>query len=93
MVLKDLTITNFRNYKNLTTSFSPNVNIIYGNNGEGKTNLLESIYVLGLTKSHKSLIDNHLIKNESQYARISGVVNNGLLNSKLEIPIEPKKSN
>lgn len=91
MVLKDLTITNFRNYKNLTTSFSPNVNIIYGNNGEGKTNLLESIYVLGLTKSHKSLIDNHLIKNESQYARISGVVNNGLMNSKLEITIEPKK--
>ncbi len=91
MIIKNLKITNFRNYKNLETSFSPNINIIYGDNGEGKTNLLESIYVLGLTKSHKSFIDDHLINEESEYARISGDIDDGLMPTNLEIIIEPQK--
>ena len=55
--------------------FGDNINIIYGNNAQGKTNLLESIYVLGLTKSHRSFIDNSLINNESEYLTIEGIIN------------------
>ena len=62
MYLKDIKISNFRNYDNLSISFEKGINIIYGNNGQGKTNLLESLYVLGMTKSHRSYIDNNLIK-------------------------------
>ena len=66
------------------------INIIYGNNAQGKTNLLESIYVLGLTKSHRSFIDNSLINNESDYLTIEGIVNDKNLDNKLNIYIDNK---
>ena len=78
MIIKNIEITNFRNYENLKLQLEPNINIIYGNNGEGKTNLLESIYVLAFTKSHRSFIDNNLIKYGENNARINGTILNGL---------------
>ena len=45
MYLKNINITNFRNYDNLALSLEKGINIIYGKNGQGKTNLLESLYV------------------------------------------------
>ena len=62
MYIKNIEIHNFRNYTHLNLSFSKNMNIIYGLNGQGKTNLLESIYMLALTKSHRSYKDSNLIK-------------------------------
>ena len=62
MILKHIDLLNFRNYSRLSINLSENINIIYGDNAQGKTNLLESIYVLGLTKSHRSYIDENLIK-------------------------------
>ena len=62
MIVKNIKIKNFRNYETLQIDFNDNINIVYGKNGSGKTNLLESIYVLGLTKSHRFLIGNNLIK-------------------------------
>ncbi|MDD2180829.1 MAG: DNA replication/repair protein RecF [Bacilli bacterium] len=91
MILKELKITNFRNYNNLTISFNPDINIIYGDNGEGKTNLLESIYVLAMTKSHKLLIDNHLINSSSKFARVEGKILDEIMTSNMEVIIEPKK--
>lgn len=74
MILKTLQIKNFRNYDNLDISLSPNTTIIYGDNGQGKTNLLESIYVLAFTKSHRSFIDKNLIKNDKESAVIKGTI-------------------
>ncbi|MDD2518324.1 MAG: DNA replication/repair protein RecF [Bacilli bacterium] len=91
MIIKSIKITNFRNYTDLNISFSPNINIIYGDNGQGKTNLLESIYVLGITKSHKLLIDNYLIKNNAKFARVSGIIQDELLSTKLEVILEQKR--
>ncbi len=91
MVLKEITIINFRNYKQTNLSFSPNINIIYGNNGEGKTNLLESIYVLGLTKSYKSSSTDHLINKKFSFARLSGIVEKNKIKTNLEIIMEPSK--
>ena len=62
MILKNISIRQFRNYSKLDLDLNDKINIIYGSNGEGKTNILESIYVLALTKSHRSFIDNNLIK-------------------------------
>lgn len=70
MIVKLLNIKNFRNYDNLKIKFNPKINIIYGNNGEGKTNLLESIYFLALTKSHRSFIDNSLIKKDKNILNV-----------------------
>ena len=54
LVLNTIKLVNYRNYENLLLSFSENINIIVGNNALGKTNILESIYVLALTKSFRT---------------------------------------
>ena len=74
MILKKLQIRNFRNYDKLNISLSPTTTIIYGDNGQGKTNLLESIYVLAFTKSHRSFLDKSLIKNDKDTAIIKGTI-------------------
>lgn len=78
MYLKNIKLTNFRNYENEYIELNSNINIIYGNNAQGKTNLLESIYFLSLGKSHRSLNDKDLIKNEESSCRIYGeaILNN-----------------
>ncbi len=70
MYLKRLELKNFRNYQDLDLNFSDNINIIHGENAQGKTNLLESIYFLAITKSHRSFIDNNLIKNDKNFFKI-----------------------
>lgn len=90
MYISNLKLSNFRNYKNLSIKLSKNINILIGNNGEGKTNLLESIYVLGLTKSHRSFIDNNLIRNNCDKCKISATLNKDTYKSYLEITIENK---
>lgn len=74
MVIKNIEITNFRNYDHLKINFGKNINIVYGDNGSGKTNLLESVYVLGFTKSHKYFVDNNLIKDSKEYAVVKGTI-------------------
>ena len=85
MYLKNIQIQNFRNYDKLSISFEKGINIIYGNNGQGKTNLLESLYVLGMTKSHRSYIDNSLIKEGKQFFKIKGNLVIDYIKTKLEI--------
>ena len=91
MILKKIELTNFRNYEHLSTRFYKGINIIYGDNAQGKTNLLESIYVLGITKSHRSFIDNNLIKDNKKRAIINGSINKGSLDINLNITIENNK--
>ena len=71
MQIADLKLLNFRNYNKLEVSFSKN-NIIYGKNGMGKTNLIEAIYVLALTKTFRSNNDKILIKEDKEQSKISG---------------------
>ena len=85
MILKQIEITNFRNYSHLFLSLHPHMNIIYGENGQGKSNLLESIYVLGQAKSHRSSIDNHLIKEKADFSKITGILESDTIPTKLEI--------
>lgn len=92
MYIDSLNIKNFRNYKKLNVTFNRNLNIIYGKNAQGKTNLLESIYVLAVTKSHRSLIDNSLLKNGEDLSIIKGSVKleKSSLTNKFEIQITKK---
>lgn len=75
MQIVNLKLINFRNYNHLEVNFSPTKNIIYGKNGMGKTNLIESIYVLALTKSFRGSLDKILIKKDKNLTKISGVIN------------------
>ena len=54
MKINTLKLVNFRNYEKVELDFIDNLNIIYGNNGAGKTNLVEAIYALSLTKSFRT---------------------------------------
>ena len=90
MYIKKLKLHDFRNYKSLNVTLTKGINIIYGENAQGKTNLLESIYVLGLTKSHRSFIDNNLINNTGEYLTIEGIVNNEKIDNKFNIYIDNK---
>lgn len=68
MYIKNLKLKNYRNYEEIDIEFNPNINIIYGNNAVGKTNLLESIYMCSTSKSHKNIKENDIInfnKNEA----------------------------
>ncbi len=70
MKITNLKLKNFRNHTNLDITFSDYKNIIIGNNGIGKTNIVEAIYYLALTKSFRTSNDQILIKDEEDFAVI-----------------------
>lgn len=75
MKLKTLQLENYRNYASVLLKCHPEVNILIGENAQGKTNLLESIYVLALAKSHRTSNDRELIRFDAEYAKIEGELN------------------
>ena len=75
MKLKTLQLENYRNYEAVTLNCHPEVNILIGENAQGKTNLLESIYTLALAKSHRTSNDKELIRFKAEYAKIEGELN------------------
>ncbi|MBQ8472850.1 MAG: DNA replication/repair protein RecF [Bacilli bacterium] len=74
MKLKNLKLVNFRSYEDIFLDFSPGINIFIGDNGSGKTNILEAIYVLSLTKSNRIAHDLDLIKTGFNKSIITGEV-------------------
>jgi len=62
MIIKHLTLTNFRNYGRLDLDVGPSVNVIYGNNAQGKTNIIEAISVASSVTSHRTIKDSEMIK-------------------------------
>lgn len=85
MILTQLDLSNFRNYQRLHLKLSPSINIFIGNNAQGKTNILESIYVLAITKSHRLGIENNLVKNGKEFAKIKGSVKDNHIIKDLEV--------
>ena len=91
MQIKNIKLQNYRNYDDFEIDLGENLNIIIGNNAQGKTNLLESIYVLAVTKSFLSISDKGLIKFNNKFAKISGNIKNGISrNNNLEIVFSDK---
>ena len=81
MQISSLKLLNFRNYESLELKFSPKVNLIYGKNGMGKTNIVEAIYMLGLTKTFRSNNDDVVIKKGKNIAKIEGTIKDTILNN------------
>ena len=74
MIIKSIELKNFRNYENLNISFDEGTNILYGDNAQGKTNILEAAYLSGTTKSHKGSKDKEMIKFGEQESHIRTIV-------------------
>lgn len=70
MIVESIRLENFRNYKSLKLKFDSGTNIFYGDNAQGKTNILESIYLCGTTKSHKGSKDREIIQFEEEESHI-----------------------
>ena len=70
MIINKLELENFRNYDHLTASFIPEINVFYGFNGQGKTNLLEAIYLCTCGRSHRTSRDADLIKFEQLHYQV-----------------------
>lgn len=74
MFLKKIKLTNFRNYPSLDFEFTSNVTVLMGNNAQGKSNFLESIYYLATTKSPKADRDEEIIKEGESFLRLEGTL-------------------
>lgn len=95
MFIKELELKDYRNYENLHVSFENKVNVFLGENAQGKTNVMESIYVLAMAKSNRTSNDKELIRWDQDYAKIRGRIkkNNGSLPLELIISKKGKKAN
>lgn len=74
MIIKSLKLKNFRNYSYMQLDFDSAVNIFYGDNAQGKTNILEAAYVSGTTKSHRGTKDRDMIQFGNDEAHIETIV-------------------
>ena len=74
MKLDRLALQNFRNYERLESSFSPGVNLIVGDNAQGKTNLLEAVFYLSTGRSFRTRREMELIRFGSEFADLEGDV-------------------
>ena len=70
MIIKSLELADFRNYESLEISFDKGTNILYGDNAQGKTNILEAIFVSATTKSHKGSKDKEIVNFNKEEAHI-----------------------
>lgn len=70
MHIKKIQLTNFRNYKEQEILFDKNINIFYGNNAQGKTNILEAIYLSAIGKSYRTNKDKELINESYEFSKV-----------------------
>ena len=85
MIIKSLSLKNFRNHSYLSYEFSPNLNVLTGPNAVGKTNVVEAIYYLSLARSFRTTEDDELIQKWKDRAEISAVCSEGDINRKVRI--------
>jgi len=90
MYIEKLALTNYRNYEELFVEFENKVNVILGENAQGKTNVMESIYVLAMAKSHRTSNDKELILWDQEYAKIEGRVQKQHSSLPLQLVISKK---
>ncbi len=90
MKLKSLHLKDYRNYSDLTLNLDDGLTILTGKNAQGKTNLLEAIFLLSLTKSHRTHRDQEMIAWQAEDALIEGVVENKNVSYSLSLQISKK---
>lgn len=92
MIIKSMSLQNYRNYKTLCLDFDPNTNIFYGDNAQGKTNILEAVYVSGTTKSHRSSKDRELICFSEEEAHICTLMERKGIEHKIDMHLRKNRS-
>ena len=92
MIVKRVELSNFRNYKLLKLDLDKKTNILYGKKSQGKTNILESVYVCSTTKSHRSNRDAELIRLDSDEAHIKLFIEKNNREQRIDIHLRRNKT-
>ena len=92
MILKSIELKNFRNYEDLDLKFDSGTNILFGDNAQGKTNILEAAYVSGTTKSHKGSRDKDMIRFGEDESHIRTIVEKQGKEYQLDIHLKKNRS-
>lgn len=92
MIIKSLELADFRNYEELNISFDKGTNILYGDNAQGKTNILEAIYVSATTKSHKGSKDKEIINFNKEEAHIRTYLEKEGVECRVDMHLRKNKS-
>lgn len=90
MYIERLKLNGYRNYEQVDLQFSKNINVFIGENAQGKTNVMEAIYVLAMAKSHRTSNDKELIRWDAEYGKIEGEVQKKYGKLPLELTISKK---
>ncbi len=92
MIINSLALNNYRNYLSEEISFSDGINILYGDNAQGKTNILEAIYMLATTKSHRGSKDRELINLDNNEGHIKALINKRDINYRIDMHLRKNKA-
>lgn len=92
MYIKSIELSNFRNYKELFMEFHPEKNILYGDNAQGKTNILEALYFCGMTKSHKGSKEREIIRMNEKEAHIRMYVEKKGVSRRIDMHLKRNKA-
>lgn len=92
MYIESIELKNYRNYTHVKVEFGKNTNILYGNNAQGKTNILESIYMAATTKSHRESKDRNIIKIGEDESHIRLFVRKRDVSHKIDMHLRKNKN-
>jgi len=92
MIIKSLELENFRNYDSLKIEFNERTNILYGDNAQGKTNILEAIFLSSTTKSHKGSKDKEIVNFDQEEAHIRTYIEKDGLTEKVDMHLRKNKT-
>lgn len=91
MFIESIELLNYRNYGSLQIDFHPGTNVLYGDNAQGKTNLLEAVYVCSTTKSHRGSKDRELIRFGEDEAHIKMMVRRDDIPYRIDMHLKKNK--
>ena len=92
MVIKSIELADYRNYESLTMQFDKGTNILYGDNAQGKTNILEAIFVAATTKSHRGSKDREIINFDKEEAHIRTYLEKEGVETRVDMHLRKSKS-
>ena len=92
MIIKSLELADYRNYEDLVIHFDRGTNILIGDNAQGKTNILEAIYVAATTKSHKGSKDSEMIRFDREEGHIRTILEKDGVSMRIDMHLRKNKS-
>ncbi|HHV09201.1 MAG TPA: DNA replication/repair protein RecF [Clostridiales bacterium] len=92
MIVKSLELKDYRNYNHLNMQFSSGTNILYGENAQGKTNILEAIYLCGTTKSHRGSKDKEMVSFTEEEAHVRVILEKNQIPHRIDLHLKKNKA-